>query len=53
VTLVYDTAGAVAVEEVDGQVEGLGKQLEGVVGFEQEVQQVWAHEPLDLSLNLN
>ena len=53
VTLVDNAAGAVAVEEVDRQEEGLGQQLEGSVGFNQEVEEVGAHEPLDLGLDVN
>ena len=51
--LVYDTAGAVAVEEIDGKEECLGKELESGVSFDQEVKEVGAHEPLDLCLNVN
>jgi hypothetical protein len=53
VALIHNTAGAVAVEKVDCEVEGLREQLEGVVSLKEEVQKVGAHEPLNLSLNLN
>lgn len=53
VTLVDDTLRAVSVEQVHGKEESLGEQLEGVVSFEEEVEEVGTHEPLDLGLNLN
>jgi hypothetical protein len=53
VALVHDTAGAVAVEKVDSEKQSLRQQLEGGVSFDQKVKEVWAHEPLDLSLNVN
>jgi hypothetical protein len=51
--LVYDTAGAVAVEEINGKEECLGQELESGVSFDQEVEEVGTHEPLDLCLNVN
>lgn len=53
VAFVDHAAGAVAVKEVDSKVKSLGKQLESVVGLQEEVEQIWSHEPLDLRLNLN
>jgi len=53
VALVDDALRAVTVEQVDGEVECLRQELEGVVGLKQEVKQIGAHEPLDFSLNLN
>lgn len=53
VTLVDDAAGAVAVEKVDSKEEGLGQQLESGVSFDQEVEEVGAHEPLDLCLDVD
>jgi ABC-type Na+ transport system ATPase subunit NatA len=53
VALVDDTAGAVAVEEVDSKKQSFRQQLEGGVSFNQEVKEVGTHEPLDLSLNVD
>jgi hypothetical protein len=53
VALVDYTAGAVSVEEVNGKEEGLRQELESSMCFDQEVKQVWTHEPLNLSLNVN
>lgn len=52
-SLVHHTLGAVSVQEVDCQEQRCGKKLEGCVCFDQEVQQVWAHEPLDLGLDID
>jgi hypothetical protein len=53
VAFVDDAAGAVAVEQVDSKEEGLRQQLEGGMSFDQEVEEVGAHEPLDLCLDVN
>jgi hypothetical protein len=53
VTLVDDTLGAVSIEKVDGKEQGLGEELEGVVSFEEEVEEVRTHKPLDFRLNLD
>jgi hypothetical protein len=53
VALVDNTAGAISVEEVDSKEKGLGQELESGMCFDQEVKEVWTHEPLDLSLNVN
>ena len=53
VALVDDTARAVPVEEVDGQEEGLGEELERSVGLDEEVNQVGSHEPLDFLLDID
>lgn len=53
VALVDNTAGAVAVEEVDSKEQGLWKELEGGVSLNEEVEEVGSHEPLDLGLNVN
>ena len=53
VTLVDHATGAVAIEQVNGEEESLGQQLEGSVSFYQEVKKIGAHEPLDLGLNVN
>lgn len=53
VSLVDNTLRAVSVKQVDGQEQRRGKELEGSVGFDEEVQQVGAHEPLDLGLNID
>jgi hypothetical protein len=52
-TLVNDAARAVAVEEVDSEEQCLREELEGGMGFDEEVEEVWAHEPLDLSLDVD
>ena len=51
--LVDDTARAVPVEEVDGQEEGLGEELERSVGLDEEVNEVGSHEPLDFLLDVD
>ena len=53
VLLVHNTLGAVAVQQVDGQEQGLGKQAEGGVGLDDKVNQVWAHKPLNLALHID
>lgn len=52
-SLVNHTLGAVSVQEVDGQEQRGRKELESGMGFNQEVQQVGTHEPLDLGLNID
>jgi hypothetical protein len=53
VTLVDDTARAVPVEEVDSKEECLWEELEGGVGLDEKVNEVWSHEPLDLLLDVD
>lgn len=53
VLLVHDSLGAVAVNEVDGQEEGLGLEPQGDVGLDDKVQQVGAHVPLELGLEVH
>lgn len=52
-TLVNHSLGAVTVQQVDGQKQGGRHELEGSVGLDEEVQEVWAHEPLNLGLDIN
>ena len=52
-SLVNHTLGAVSVQEVDGQEQRGRKELEGGMGFNQEVQQVGTHEPLNLGLDID
>lgn len=51
--LVDHSLGAVPVEEVDGEEQGLGQEGEGGVGLDEEVDEVGPHEPLDLALHVN
>src|ERR1700733_2099349 len=53
VTLVDDTARAVPVDEVDSEKEGLGEELEGSVGLDEKVNEIWSHKPLDLLLDVD
>lgn len=53
VLLVDDTPGAVSVEEVDGKEQSLGEQREGGVGFDEKVDEVRPHEPLNLALHVD
>ena len=53
VAFVDNTAGAVAVKKVDGKEKGLGQQLESGVSFNQKVEEVGTHKPLDLCLDVN
>jgi hypothetical protein len=53
VALVDDTTGAVAIEKVDGKEQSLGEELKCSVSFYQEIKEIWAHKPLDLSLNVD
>jgi hypothetical protein len=53
VTLVDDTARAVSVEQVDSEEKGLGEELEGSVGLDEKVNEVWSHEPFDLLLDVD
>jgi hypothetical protein len=53
VSLVDHTSGTVSVEEVYGEEEGLGEELEGSVSLNEEVDEVRPHEPLDFLLNIN
>jgi hypothetical protein len=53
VALVDNTAGAVTVEEVDGEEQCFRQQLESGVRFNQEVKEIGPHEPLDLCLDVN
>ena len=52
-SLVNHALGAVSVQEVYGQEQRGREELEGGMGFNQEVQQVGTHEPLDLGLNID
>ena len=51
--LIHDSSGAIPVEQVDSEVEGLGKKLEGSVGLDEKIEQIGPHEPLDLGLNVD
>lgn len=53
VALVHHPAGAVSVEEVDSEVERLGKEGEGGVCLDKEVQEIRTHEPLDFRLDID
>jgi hypothetical protein len=53
VALVNHTSRAISIEEVDGEEEGLGEKLKGGMSFDQEVNQIRTHEPLDFLLNIN
>lgn len=53
VSLVDDTFRAVSVEQVNGQEESRRQQLKGGMGFNQEIEQVGTHEPLNLGLDID
>ena len=53
VPFVDHSAGAVSVEQVDGEVEGFGEEGEGGVGFDEKVQEVGPHKPLNFGLDVN
>lgn len=41
---------AVPIDNIDGQVQRVAGQLQAQMGFNQKVQQVWSHVPLQLGL---
>lgn len=51
--LVDNPSRTISVKQVDGQEESLGYQSERVVSFNQEVNEIWTHEPLDLRLDVD
>jgi hypothetical protein len=51
--LVDHTARAVTVEQIHSEEESLWQQLEGSMGFDEKIQEIRAHEPLNLGLNVN
>lgn len=53
VALVDDTARAVPIEKVYSEEQGLRQKLEGGMGFDEEVEKIWSHEPLDFGLDVN
>jgi hypothetical protein len=53
VTLVNDTARAITIKEVDGEMKRLREELKCVMSLQQEVQKIWPHKPLNLSLDLD
>lgn len=52
-TFVDNTFRAVTIKEVDCKEQCGGLQLEGGMRFDEEIEEVWTHEPLDFSLNVN
>jgi hypothetical protein len=53
VSLVDHSLRTVSVEQVDSEEEGLGEKREGSMSFDQEVDQIRSHEPLNLLLNID
>jgi hypothetical protein len=53
VLLVHNSLRAVSIEEVNREEESLGKEAEGGMGLDEEVDQVRSHEPLDLALHID
>lgn len=53
VLLVDDTLGAVPIEKVDGEEEGLGKERKGGMSFDEKVDEIRSHKPLDLPLHVD
>ena len=51
--LVHYSLRTVAIQEVDCQEQCRRKQLESAMGFDQEVEKVGTHVPLNLSLDIN
>lgn len=51
--LVHHPLRAVPVQEIDRQEQRGGKKLERGMGFDQEVEEVRTHEPLDLRLDID
>ena len=53
VSSVDDPLGTVSIEDVDCKEESLGLKPKGSMGFDQEVEQVRTHEPLNLGLKVD
>lgn len=53
VSLVDHSLGTVTVQEVDRQEQSRWQELERSVGLDQEVEKIGAHEPLNLSLDVD
>lgn len=51
--LVDNPLRAVSVEEVDGQEQRFPQQRKGCMCLNQEVDEVWTHKPLDLTLHVD
>jgi hypothetical protein len=52
-TLVDHTTRAIPVQKVDSQKESLWEQLEGSMSFDEEIEEIGAHKPLDLCLDVD
>lgn len=52
-TLVDNTLGAVTIHDIDGKEESLLEHTESTMGFDEKVDQVGTHEPLNLLLHVD
>ncbi len=50
---IHDPFGTVPIKQIDGQEYRFRQQPERRMSFDQEVQKVWTHVPLNFGLNLN
>ena len=53
VLLVYNSSGAISVEDIDGQEKGFRVEIESSMGFDEEVKQQRTHAPLQLGLDVD